>query len=105
MDNVKLIQKLASCKPLGRHVLIRKEDPETITAGGIFIPQIAQECPEIGTVLAVGEGKKMNNGVVKTCDVEVGDKVVFREVGAREVKIEGEKLTMVNYPDILCVIE
>lgn len=105
MSNVKLIKKLADCKPMGRHVLIKKDDPEEMTRGGIYIPQIAQERPEIGTVLAVGEGLKLKTGVIRPCGVEVGDRVMFRTVGTRDVKLEGEELVMVNAVDILCIIE
>ncbi len=92
-------------KPLGDRVLIRHiEEDEEQTQGGIIIPDTAKEKPQEAEVIALGTGKKDENGKVQSFDVKVGDKVIVSKYGGTEVKIDGEKYLLVREDDILAVI-
>ena len=91
-------------RPLHDRVLIRRAEAEEKTAGGIVLPG-AKEKPEIGEVLAVGNGKLLESGHVRKLEVKVGDKVVFGKYSGSEVKVEGETLLMMREEDIMGVIE
>jgi len=80
-------------------------EEERTTAGGIVIPDSATEKPIRGQVIAVGLGKKLDNGDVQALDVEVGDKVLFGKYSGTEVKVEGEELVVMREDDIMGVIE
>ncbi len=92
-------------KPLGDRVLIRHiEEDEEQTSGGIIIPDTAKEKPQEAEVIALGTGKKDENGKVQAFDVKVGDKVIVSKYGGTEVKVDGEKYLLVREDDILAVV-
>ncbi|MCJ8312409.1 MAG: co-chaperone GroES [Saccharospirillaceae bacterium] len=91
-------------RPLHSRVVIRKQDEETTTAGGIVLPGSAQEKPTQGEVLAVGPGVTLQSGTVVELSVKVGDKVVFAEFAGTTIKHEGEDLLILNESDIFAVI-
>ena len=92
-------------RPLQDRVLIRRVDPETKTAGGIFIPDTAQEKPMEGEVVAVGPGTRDDAGKLHPLDVKAGDRVLFGKWSGTEVKIDGEELLIMKESDVLGVIE
>ncbi len=92
-------------RPLHDRVIIKREAEEEKTAGGIVLPGTATEKPSRGEVLAVGNGKILENGDVKALDVKVGDKVLFGKYSGTEVEADGEKLLVMREDEIMAVIE
>jgi chaperonin GroES len=92
-------------RPLHDRVLIRRLEHEDRTAGGIIIPDTAQEKPMEGEVVAVGTGTRSEDGTVHPLDVKAGDRILFGKYSGTEVKIDGEELTIMRESDIMGVIE
>ncbi|HEB58100.1 MAG TPA: co-chaperone GroES [Gammaproteobacteria bacterium] len=92
-------------RPLHDRVIVRRVEEERTSAGGIVIPDSATEKPAQGEVIAVGNGKILENGDVRPLDVKVGDKVLFGKYSGNEVKVEGEELLVMREEDIMGVIE
>ena len=92
-------------RPLQDRIIVKRLEEETMTAGGIFIPETAKEKPQKGKVIAVGKGKKTEDGKVLPLDVKVGDNVLFGKYAGTEVKVDGEEYLMMREDDILAVIE
>lgn len=92
-------------KPLHDRVLVRRVEQEEKTAGGIIIPDTAQEKPMEGEVVAVGAGHKAEDGKVTPLDVKAGDRILFGKWSGTEVKIGGEELLIMKESDILGIIE
>lgn len=91
--------------PLHDRVLVKRLDEERKTASGIVIPDTAAEKPDQGEVKAVGTGKVLEDGKVRTLDVKVGDKVLFGKYSGQTVKVEGEELLVMREDDIMGVVE
>ncbi len=91
-------------RPLHDRVLVRRIEGQEMTAGGIIIPDSAQEKPMEGEILAVGSGHKAEDGTVTPLDVIVGDKVLFGKWSGTEVKVDGEDLLIMKESDILGVL-
>ena len=94
-----------SIRPLHDRVLVKRLEDETTSAGGIVIPDNAKEKPSRGEVLAVGNGKPLDNGEVRALDVKVGDKVLFGKYAGNEVKVDGEELLVMREDDVMGIIE
>ncbi|MFO8024274.1 co-chaperone GroES [Thiohalophilus sp.] len=92
-------------RPLHDRVIIRRMEEERTTAGGIVIPDSATEKPSQGEVVAVGNGKMLDNGEVRALDVKVGDKVLFGKYAGNEVKVDDEELLVMREEDIMGVVE
>ncbi len=92
-------------RPLHDRILVQRLEEEEKTKGGIIIPDTAKEKPIEGKVVAVGNGKILENGEVKPLDVKVGDKVLFGKYAGTEVKIGGEEYLIMREDDILGIIE
>src|SRR6476660_5713331 len=92
-------------RPLQDRVLIRRVEPEAKTAGGIFIPDTAQEKPMEGEVIAAGAGARVADGKVHPLAVKTGDRVLFGKWSGTEVKLDGEDLMIMKESDLLGVIE
>ncbi len=92
-------------RPLHDRVLVRRVEEDTKTAGGIIIPETAQEKPSQGEVLAAGSGLKDEAGKVTALDVKKGDKILFGKWSGTEVKVDGEDLLIMKESDILGIIE
>jgi len=92
-------------RPLGDRVVVRRVKEEQKTAGGIIIPDTAQEKPQEGEVVAVGPGARDENGARIEPDVKAGDRVLFGKWSGTEVKIDGEDLLIMKESDIMGVIE
>ena len=92
-------------KPLHDRVAIKRVGEEEKSAGGIIIPDTAQEKPSEGKVVAVGSGARADDGSVRKLDVKVGDKILFGKFGGTDVKVDGEDLLIVRESDILGIVE
>jgi chaperonin GroES len=91
-------------RPLHDRVLVRRLDEDTKTAGGIIIPDSAQEQPSQGVVVAVGNGVRGEDGQIAALDVKAKDKVLFGKWSGNEVSIDGEDLLIMKESDILGII-
>ena len=91
-------------KPLHDRVVIKRMEEEKMSAGGIVIPDSATEKPIKGEVVAVGEGKPLDNGSTRAPKVKVGDKVLFGKYAGTELKLEGEEQIVLREEEILAVI-
>jgi len=92
-------------RPLHDRVLIRRVEPEAKTAGGILIPDTAQEKPMEGEIVAVGPGARDEDGKRHPLDVKSGDRVLFGKWSGTEVKLDGEELMIMKEADILGVLD
>ena len=92
-------------RPLHDRVVVRRLEEETLTAGGIVLPDSAAEKPSQGEILAVGSGKLLDNGDVRALDVKVGDKIIFGQYGGSTVKIDGDELLSLTESEIFGVLE
>ncbi len=92
-------------RPLHDRVVIRRIEEERKSPGGIVIPDTATEKPVQGEVLAVGNGKILDNGQVRPLDVKVGDRVLFGKYSGNEVKISGDEVLVMREEDIMAVLE
>ncbi len=92
-------------RPLHDRVLVRRVEEDTKTAGGIIIPDTAQEKPSQGEIISVGPGARGESGAIQELDVKKGDKVLFGKWSGTEVKIDGEDLLIMKESDIMGVVE
>ncbi len=92
-------------RPLHDRVLVRRIESEEKTAGGIILPDTAQEKPSEGEIIAVGAGTKSEDGKVTPLDVKAGDRILFGKWGGTEVKIDGEELLIMKESDIMGIVE
>jgi chaperonin GroES len=92
-------------KPLHDRVVVSRFAEETKTAGGIIIPDSAQEKPSEGKIVAVGKGARGEDGSVTPLDVKEGDHVLFGKFGGTEIKVDGEELMILRESDILGIID
>lgn len=91
-------------RPLHDRVVVRRIEEEKTTASGLIIPDSATEKPSEGVVVAVGNGKKNDNGNTIALDVVVGNKVLFGQFAGTEIKVEGEDLLVMSESDIVAVV-
>ena len=92
-------------RPLHDRVIVRRMEEETLSAGGIVIPDSATEKPSRGEIIAVGNGKINDAGEVRPLDVKVGDTVLFGKYSGTEVKVDGEDLLVMREEDVMGVLE
>jgi chaperonin GroES len=92
-------------RPLHDRVIVKRMEEERKTASGIVIPDTATEKPDQGQVVAVGPGKRDDNGKLIAMDVKVGDRVLFGKYAGQGVKVEGEEVLVMREEDIMGVIE
>jgi chaperonin GroES len=90
--------------PLHDRVLVKRVDQEEKTAGGIIIPDTAQEKPLEGEIVAAGSGARRDDGAIVPLDVKVGDRILFGKWAGTEVKIDGDDLLIMKESDLLGVI-
>ena len=91
-------------RPLQDRVLVRRLEPEEVKKGGIIIPDTAKEKPQEGEVIAVGNGKVLEDGTVRPLDVKVGDRILFGKYSGSEVNIGDEEYLIMREEDILGVL-
>ena len=92
-------------RPLHDRILVKRLDEEKKAASGIVIPDTAAEKPDQGEIVAVGKGKKDENGKLIPIDVKVGDRVLFGKYSGQTVKVKGDELLVMREEDIMGVIE
>ena len=91
-------------RPLQDRILIKRIENEAKTSGGIIIPDAAKEKPQEGKVVAVGPGKRLDNGSVQEMGLKKGDKILFSKYGGTDVKVDGEDYLIMREDDILGVL-
>ena len=91
-------------RPLQDRVIVKRLDAEEQTAGGIIIPDTAKEKPQEGEVVAVGPGKRLDNGSIQDMGGKKGDKILFSKYGGTDVKIDGTDYLIMREDDILGII-
>lgn len=92
-------------RPLYDRIVVRRKEEETKTAGGIVLPGSAKEKPNQGEVIAVGQGKLLDNGEVRPLSVKVGDQVVFGQYSGNTIKVDGDELIILSETEIFGVLE
>jgi chaperonin GroES len=95
---------MSNIKPLYDRVVIKRVEEEKLSAGGIVIPDSATEKPIKGNVIAVGDGKALDNGTVRAPKVKVGDQVLFGKYSGTEVKLDGAELLVVKVDDLFAIL-
>jgi|TARA_B110000444_G_C18680771_1_gene519635 chaperonin GroES len=91
-------------RPLHDRVLVRRVTQDEKSAGGIIIPETAQEKPQEGEIVAAGSGRISEDGAVHALDVKAGDKILFGKWSGTEVKIDGEELLIMKESDVLGIV-
>jgi chaperonin GroES len=91
-------------RPLHDRLLVRRIEEKESVKGGIIIPDTAKEKPQEGEVLAVGNGKVLDNGTKLELDVKVGDKILFGKYSGTDIKIDGEEMLILREDEVLAVI-
>ena len=97
-------KKTGNIRPLGDRVLVKRAEAEERTAGGILLPETAKDKPKEGTVIAIGEGKQLENGTRTTFAVAKGDRILFSAYAGTEVKYLGEEFLIMREEDILGIV-
>jgi chaperonin GroES len=92
-------------QPLGDRVVIKREESEESTAGGILLPDSAKDKPARGQVISVGNGRLLDDGSRGELQVKVGDRVIFSSYGGETLNVDDEELLLMREDDILAVIE
>ena len=91
-------------RPLGDRVVIEPSEGEDVTTGGILLPETAKEKPQQGMVVAVGAGRRAENGKLIAMDVKVDDKVLYARYAGAELKVNAKKVLIVKETDILAIV-
>ena len=92
-------------RPLHDRVIVRREEEERMSSGGIVIPDTATEKPIRGEIVATGNGKRLDDGSMRPLDVKAGDKVLFGKYSGTEVKVDGEDLLVMREDDLMAVVD
>ena len=92
-------------RPLADKVLVQRVEAETVTKGGIVLPDSAKEKPQKGKIVSVGAGKVLDDGTIKKMQVKKGDTVLFTSYAGTEVKIDGKEYLIMDESGIMAVIE
>ena len=92
-------------RPLHDRVIVKRIEEERKSAGGIVIPDTAAEKPDQGEIVAVGKGKKDDNGKLIAIDVKVGDRVLFGKYSGQTVKVDGDELLVMREEDLFAIVE
>jgi chaperonin GroES len=92
-------------RPLADRVVVRRVESETKTASGLYIPDNAAEKPDQGEIIAVGPGKRDDNGNTIAMNVKVGERVLFGKYSGQTVKVDGEELLVMKEDDLFAVVE
>ncbi len=91
--------------PLGENVVVKRLDAEETTAGGIVLPDSAQERPQQGRVLSVGDGRLLGDGTRAEPQASEGDRVLFGAYAGTEVVVDGDELLIMSESDVLAIVE
>ncbi len=91
-------------RPLGDRVVIEPSEGEEVTTGGILLPETAKEKPQQGTIVAIGAGRRDDDGKLVPMDVSLNDKVLYAKYAGTEIKLDGKKVLILKETDILAVV-
>lgn len=91
-------------RPLHDRVIVKRLDQTKVTASGLIIPDAAAEKPDQGEVIAIGNGRVLENGGVRPLDVKVGERVLFGKYSGQTVKVDGQELLVMKEEDIMAVV-
>lgn len=92
-------------RPLHDRIVVKRTEEDSTSAGGIVIPDSAAEKPSRGEVVAIGNGKILDNGEIRALDLKVGDKVLYGKYSGTEIKVDAEELLVMREDDIMAVID
>ena len=92
-------------RPLYDRLVVKRIEEKEQVQGGIIIPDTAKEKPQEGEVIAVGSGKRLENGKVVPLDVKVGDRILFGKYSGSEIKLDGEEFVMMREDEVLGILE
>jgi chaperonin GroES len=92
-------------KPLGDRLVVEPQEQEETTASGLILPETAKEKPQQGVVMAIGPGRRDDDGRRIEMDVAVGDVVLYAKYGGTEIKIDGKKLLILKESDVLAIVQ
>lgn len=92
-------------RPLADKVLVQRVEAQTVTSGGIVLPDSAKEKPQRGKIISVGKGKILDDGTIRKVQVKKGDKILFTSYAGTDVKIDGKEYLIMSESDIMAVIE
>ncbi len=92
-------------RPLYDRIVIKRLEEKENKVGGLYIPDSAQEKPQEGEVVAVGKGKRLEDGTVVPLDVKVGDKILFGKYSGSDIKIDGEEYMIMREDEVLGIVE
>ncbi len=95
---------VSTLKPLGDRVFVKVNPSEEKTAGGILLPDTAKEKPQVGEIVAVGPGKRNDDGSRSALDIGVGDKVLYSKYAGTDIKLGGEEYVLLSEKDILATV-
>ncbi|MCC6422954.1 MAG: co-chaperone GroES [Phycisphaerales bacterium] len=96
---------MAKLRPLGDKILVKRLEAESKTKSGIVLPDSAKEKPKRGTILAIGDGKRLDNGERAPFSVKKGDQVIFTSYAGTEIKVDGEELMIMSEEDVLAIVD
>jgi len=96
---------MVKVKPLGDRVLVKRLDAEEVTKGGIILPDAAQEKPREGRVIALGEGRVLDDGQRAELQIKKNDRVIFSSYAGTEIKVDGDDLLILGEDDILAIVD
>ncbi len=96
---------MATIKPLGDKLLVKRLEAQEITKGGIVLPDSAKEKPKEGKVISAGPGKVLDDGTRGTLQVKAGDRILFTSYAGTEIKVDGEEFLVMSEDDVLAVVE
>ncbi len=94
-----------SIRPLNDRIIVRRMEEQEQMRGGLYIPDTAREKPQEGEVLAVGNGKLLENGQRIAIDLRAGDRILFGKYAGTEIKLDGEEYLILREDDVLGVVE
>ena len=92
-------------RPLGDKILVKRLEAESKTKSGIVLPDTAKEKPKRGTILALGDGKRLETGERAAWNVKKGDEVIFASYAGTEIKVDGDELLILSEDEVLAVID
>jgi len=96
---------MAKIKPLGEKIVVKRLEAKEKSAGGIVLPDAAKEKPQEGRVVALGEGRVLEDGKRVPFSVKVGDRIIFASYAGSEIKLEGEEHLILQEDDVLAIVE
>lgn len=98
-------KKKVAIRPLHDKILVERDEAETVTSAGIYLPESSTEKPQFATVLAVGEGTLNDSGDRVPLDVKPGDRIILSKWGGTELKLDGDDYLIINASDVLAIVD